>query len=646
MTTYDPLRDSTDTLKTAAVATLTTAGYSWNRSTTSFSAYLATALTGIGGSSVSNRTMSTNQLLAALVNALGGSVSHLRTSRNGLLAALGTASNPGGYTPRPVRFDGAIGLQNSALAFVPNGAIWSASMVVAFDDVATYGSTLFASDPFVQYIVYGGTAPPPNTFQTGTGNLEDYEYQNLVDDIVSTFAQRQYYSLIFTATAGPSNTTLVKVLIDGVEKSFSIQSSSDTTVSEILIDGLLFLIGVDGFGGNNLVGCMADFWFGNTSLRDGDNNWDQTLVEKFFKDGLPQDPSGFPSGAVLLSADDTGPESFAVNQYPGGSFVLTSPVPFNTVTISRDGTFFVASSHNEPHYAYTSSDGLTWTKQIGSGLHQFFKFACSADGQHIVGVEYQGDAQVLISHDWGVTWDQVTGLASPSLGWQAAAMSDDGQTIYIGADTGPLGYLYRSTNGGGSWLDITSNLNDISIVRELCCSADGTKVGLSQHSAHYAHSTNSGDTFTLVTDAFLTGGIQVYLCMSADGDHLAAAVYQGTSTLFTSSNGGAAWASRPAITFPNSANSNQALACDSSGQKILVKCETGLLYSADGGATADVVDESTDFTGVSISGDGSTLCAVSTQGNGKEWLSINGGASFALATITTTNLTYAGYPSY
>jgi len=93
MTAYDPLRDSRDTMKAAAVSALTSAGYSWNRSVTAFSQYLATALTGIGGSSVSNRTMSVNQLLAGLVNALGGGpVSSLTSSGGQLLAALGGAS--------------------------------------------------------------------------------------------------------------------------------------------------------------------------------------------------------------------------------------------------------------------------------------------------------------------------------------------------------------------------------------------------------------------------------------------------------------------------------------------------------------------------------------------------------------------------
>lgn len=94
MTTYDKLTTGQDALVAAAVATLTDAGYVWNPLTTSFSAYLATALTGTIGSPIaSNLTMSIPQLLEGLVNALGaGPVSCLTSSIDDLLALLGIAN--------------------------------------------------------------------------------------------------------------------------------------------------------------------------------------------------------------------------------------------------------------------------------------------------------------------------------------------------------------------------------------------------------------------------------------------------------------------------------------------------------------------------------------------------------------------------
>jgi hypothetical protein len=95
MTTYDPLTTGQDALVTAAIATLTSAGYSYNPLTTSFASYLATALSGIGGSAVSSLTMPVPQLLAGLVNALGGGpVSHLTSGMDQLLALLGGVNLP------------------------------------------------------------------------------------------------------------------------------------------------------------------------------------------------------------------------------------------------------------------------------------------------------------------------------------------------------------------------------------------------------------------------------------------------------------------------------------------------------------------------------------------------------------------------
>jgi hypothetical protein len=88
------LRISTGSNRTGrpAIATLTSAGYSYNPLTTSFASYLATALSGIGGSAVSSLTMPVPQLLAGLVNALGGGpVSHLTSGMDQLLALLGGA---------------------------------------------------------------------------------------------------------------------------------------------------------------------------------------------------------------------------------------------------------------------------------------------------------------------------------------------------------------------------------------------------------------------------------------------------------------------------------------------------------------------------------------------------------------------------
>lgn len=93
MTTYSKLTSGQDALVAAVVANLTAGGYSWNPLTTSFQAYLATALTGLGGSATN---LGFAQTLAALVNQLGaGPVTALNTGIDDLLALVASTPTAG-----------------------------------------------------------------------------------------------------------------------------------------------------------------------------------------------------------------------------------------------------------------------------------------------------------------------------------------------------------------------------------------------------------------------------------------------------------------------------------------------------------------------------------------------------------------------
>ena len=95
--TYSTLTTGQDALVAAALAVLDGAGYAFAPMATSLNSYLATALTGIGGSTVSHLSMPRVQMLAALVNAGGaGPVSHLTSTELELWALLAGASFGGG----------------------------------------------------------------------------------------------------------------------------------------------------------------------------------------------------------------------------------------------------------------------------------------------------------------------------------------------------------------------------------------------------------------------------------------------------------------------------------------------------------------------------------------------------------------------
>lgn len=191
MPTYDPLRDSTDTLMAAALATLTAAGYSWNRYTTPFSQYLATALTGISGSPASNLTMGMGELLASLVNELGaGPVSHLTSSHGQLLALLGGA----GTTPTaPV------------LAMDP---AWTTADATP-DFIADFDDTVAAGDSFrLQIQAAGGdwSSPVSDTNHTITAPEDATNQVSLSNGSLSNGNFEARANVTHTTTSNWSNT--------------------------------------------------------------------------------------------------------------------------------------------------------------------------------------------------------------------------------------------------------------------------------------------------------------------------------------------------------------------------------------------------------------------------------------------------------
>lgn len=83
-----------DEIVRQALTVLEAMGYTcpWNRKTTTLPAYLATALTGIGGTPVSHLRRGFPELLAGLANALGaGPVSHLTTGITALFSLIANA---------------------------------------------------------------------------------------------------------------------------------------------------------------------------------------------------------------------------------------------------------------------------------------------------------------------------------------------------------------------------------------------------------------------------------------------------------------------------------------------------------------------------------------------------------------------------
>lgn len=95
--TVSHLTSSSAALATAAIAVLTEEGYTFDPTQQTLNEYLATALTGIGGSTVSHLQMSTGELLAALANELSDTTySHLTHSYGEMLSVIANYESEGG----------------------------------------------------------------------------------------------------------------------------------------------------------------------------------------------------------------------------------------------------------------------------------------------------------------------------------------------------------------------------------------------------------------------------------------------------------------------------------------------------------------------------------------------------------------------
>jgi hypothetical protein len=165
----------TDTNISNILTVLAGQGYTWSPLTESFDKYLARALTGIGGSSVSHLTMSRVQLLAGLINALGsGPVSHLTTGLADLLTFLGSVGAPFGPSNSSVALNFATQKYwVRGLGLVPFSSVFtftraSAETVTDASGAVTYVTT---DVPAISSAGYGSTWPAATNLLLNTGDL-------------------------------------------------------------------------------------------------------------------------------------------------------------------------------------------------------------------------------------------------------------------------------------------------------------------------------------------------------------------------------------------------------------------------------------------------------------------------------------------
>jgi hypothetical protein len=305
---------------------------------------------------------------------------------------------------------------------------------------------------------------------------------------------------------------------------------------------------------------------------------------------LPPGLSGqIPQGVVVT--DDGGAHWRAFASLSSGPDVTAISCPSKGVCWIAG----VNTSTDAPEVAETTNSGKTWTDETPA--------APSSTYQQINGLDCVSDAVC-----WLVGDDQAGGVAP------LAAETTDGGSTWTTFTNLPTFTPY-DPNG-------TYQLNAISCTSALDCVAGGG-LNYSDGLAQVISTTNGGQTWSLSTDATLSGLQQIFsisclpststaasaaaTCMAA-GDNLAA----GGPVMIRSTDGGATWSELQSFDtagWMNSVSCPDASHCWAAG----AGTTAGLAGTSDGGSSWSVLDADTSNVDGIVSCASLTLCVATTD---------------------------------
>jgi photosystem II stability/assembly factor-like uncharacterized protein len=203
------------------------------------------------------------------------------------------------------------------------------------------------------------------------------------------------------------------------------------------------------------------------------------------------------------------------------------------------------------------------------------------------------------------------------------AMSYDGRQILLTGFNSPI---YMSTNSGTTWSTLTNLANGTYI--GAASSSDGTKLVINGQGATAGYiftSTNSGGTWT---QRLTPGGPRTWTSVitSSDGSIIVGAVYN--SSIFRSIDSGTTW------TEVTNSNPWTVMASSNNGQKIILGTENVGVYISSNAGSTWTNKLSGVIASVSSSGDGTTMFAyVSATNPNVVYKSIDSGVTWN--TLTT-----------
>jgi len=322
----------------------------------------------------------------------------------------------------------------------------------------------------------------------------------------------------------------------------------------------------------------------NNFSQISNNNWTTDYSHSDVHDVIvnPLDPNKIyvATDGGLFRSDDMG-----INYYECTGGYVTTQFYIGSVS-SQNPNLALAGAQDNWTWQYTGTS--TWNGNIG-GDGCYSSINPANDNIQFGSLQFMN---IFKSTDGGVNFNQVLSSPASALGGNPTAFlapfvlcPSNTQVLYTGGDS-----IVKSTNGGGSWNMIGPNpLDSKNIILSIGVSStnkDSLYVGTAptQTTAHVFRSTNGGTSFTNVTGT-LPNRYPRRITVDPTNSKIVYVIFSGFGTghIYKSTNAGNSWTdistSLPNLPF-------HCLAVDPfNPNTIFAGCDLGIFYSADGGNT-------------------------------------------------------------
>ena len=313
--------------------------------------------------------------------------------------------------------------------------------------------------------------------------------------------------------------------------------------------------------------------------------------------------------------------------YPYGD----AAAEWQEVALDYDGSFiFVAANGSNPFYS--SDSGSNW--DVASATYSVPRsVACSNDGSNLIYCTSNNDAPpgglLYKSSDSGASWTELTPLGAGTREyWHDVCIDSDGS--FMGAVyASPYSGIWISTNSGATWSEKKPDGAYSILWTGLACDSDGTTIIACQNSFVAGHSRiwishDSGASWSETRPLGDADGDWGSVDCSSDGSILIANSW-GYGQLFISLNSGSSWTEvYPYGTIGETIYWTHS-SCSGDGKYMIAGSTYGppyaggrLFYSTDTGSTWVEAQPAGDINGdwwaTDISEDGSTMLAAGLYG--------------------------------